>query len=76
LWHSKNLNFTLPFGSHEAQTGAATTVSDPACGSGSGSLLLKVGDEVDFSTGYSNSFRQQKARHPLVNFGFFVLYLL
>jgi len=31
-------------GIHEAQTSAATTVSDPTCGSGS--LLLKVGDEA------------------------------
>ncbi len=31
-------------GIHEAETSAATTVSDPTCGSGS--LLLKVGDEA------------------------------
>ena len=31
-------------GIHQAQTSAATTVSDPTCGSGS--LLLKVGDEA------------------------------
>ncbi len=31
-------------GIHEAKTSAATTVHDPTCGSGS--LLLKVGDEA------------------------------